>query len=69
MKQFIVDCFNESDDNDAITITFKNGDKIDFFQVYDECFDQDNAIILVECDTDYRHFVNLDDVMYIRSNV
>ena len=33
MKQFIKDCFDE---NDSITITFSNGDKIDFFQVYDD---------------------------------
>ena len=30
MKQFIKDCFDESDDNDTITITFSNGDKIAF---------------------------------------
>ena len=28
MKQFIKDCFDESDENDSIT--FSNGDKIDF---------------------------------------
>lgn len=35
MKQFVKDCFGESDENDSITITFSNGDKIDFFQVFD----------------------------------
>lgn len=68
MKQFIKDCFDESDENDSITITFSNGDKIDFFQVYDDCFGTANHIVLVEVETDFRHLVNLDYVVHIRSN-
>ena len=60
MKQFIKDYFDESDENDSITITFSNGDKIDFFQVYDDCSDTANHIVLVEVKTDFRHLVNLD---------
>ncbi|WP_449455934.1 hypothetical protein [Streptococcus suis] len=68
MKQFILDCIGDRDDY-TITITFSNGDKIDFFQVYDDCSETANAIDLVEIGTDFRHLVNLDYVVHVRLNV
>ena len=67
-KQLFNVCFDGCVVNDSITITFSNGDKIDFFQVYDDCSDTANHIVLVEVETDFRHLVNLDYVVHIRSN-
>lgn len=70
MKQFISDCLKSDDGNEySITVTFSNGDKIDFFQVYDHCPDNANAIDLVEVKTDFRHLANLDYVVHVRLNV
>ncbi|HEL1581016.1 hypothetical protein [Streptococcus suis] len=67
MKQFILDSLK--DEVDTITISFTNGDKITFFQIYETYSDQENIIDLVELKTDYRHLVNIEQIAHIRLNV
>ncbi|MGQ7663724.1 hypothetical protein ACTGXD_13250, partial [Streptococcus suis] len=67
MKQFIIDSLK--DEVDTITISFTNGDKITFFQIYETYSDQENIIDLVELKTDYRHLVNIEQIAHIRLNV
>ncbi|HFI0151155.1 TPA: hypothetical protein ACGO3A_002050 [Streptococcus suis] len=67
MKQFIIDSLK--DEVDTITISFTNGDKITFFQIYETYSDQENIIDLVELKTDNRHLVNIEQIAHIRLNV
>ncbi|MDW8750189.1 hypothetical protein Q7W34_01845 [Streptococcus suis] len=68
MKQFILECIGDICEH-TITITFSNGDNLDFFQVYDDCPNTANVIDLVEVGTDFRHLVNLDYVVHVRLNL
>ncbi|MER0122398.1 hypothetical protein ABQH43_01520 [Streptococcus sp. ZJ100] len=67
MKQFIIDSLD--DETCTITISFTNGDKVTFFQIYEKYTEHDNLMDLVEMNTDYRHLVNLEQVAHIRLNV